>query len=298
LSVLDLLQNPVLWMVLSAAGMPLLFWLGLRQLKVARAITDTPTSRVRSAAQGYVEVSGVARTFEGKSTLAPLTRLPSVWWYFRIEQDEDSDGKKRWRTVKSGTSDDNFLVHDETGHCVVDPDGAEVFPAIRKVWYGSHDWPAPGLGTENRIAGAFHRYRYTEHRIPHEHTVNVMGEFRTLRSTVGDSVDEEAADLLRKWKTDQPELLRRFDANRDGVISATEWEHARKTAREYVLQELAHAPPQPALNMLSKPQDDRPFLIAGVDLDKIARRARWQAFAAWLGSVVCAGVLTWLMTNR
>ena len=32
------------------------------------------------------------------------------------------------------------------------------------------------------------------------------------------------------------------------------------------------APPQPALNMLSKPKDERPFLIAGVDLNKLLAR--------------------------
>lgn len=297
---IELLQDPVFWMVLSAAGVPFFFWLGLRRLKVARIITDTPTSRVRSAAQGYVEISGVARMFEGKSNLAPLTRLPSVWWYYCIEEDQRSNDndRKGWHTIKSGTSDDNFLVHDDSGHCVVDPDGAEVFPTTRKVWYGSQDWPAPELGTSNPLAGVFHRYRYTEHRIPHEYEVNVMGEFRTLSSVADDSLEEAAADLLRKWKTDQPELLRRFDANHDGVISATEWKQARMKAREYVLRELADTPPQPALNLLTKPQDDRPFLIAGVDLNRVARKTRWQASAAWFGFVACVGLFTWLMTNR
>ena len=296
---LDLLQDPVFWMVLSAAGIPIFFWLTLRRLQVARTIADMPTSRVRSAAQGYVEISGVARTFEGKSNLAPLTRLPSVWWYYSIEEDQDSNDKRGWCTIKSGTSDDNFLLHDDSGHCVVDPEGAEVFPTIRKVWYGSQDWPAPApeLGTSNPLAGIFHRYRYTEHRIPYEHTVNVMGEFRTLGSVGGDSVEEEAADLLRKWKSDQPELLRRFDANRDGVISAAEWERARQTAREYVLRELTAAPSQPTLNMLSKSKDGRPYLIAGVDLDKIARKVRLQALAAAMGFVVSTGLLAWLMTR-
>jgi hypothetical protein len=291
----ELLQSPLFWKVLSAAGIPICLWLGLWRLKVARTITDTPMSRVRSAAQGYVEVSGIARTFEGKANAAPLTLLPSVWWYYRIEQAKDSNDRDGWRTIRSDTSDANFLLHDDSGHCVVDPQGAEVFPAIRKVWYGSQDWPAPELGTGNHLTGLFHRYRYTEHHIPHESVVNVIGEFRSLGN--GPSVDDEVAELTRKWKSDQPELLRRFDTNRDGVINADEWEQARRTARECVLHELANAPPQPVLNMLAKPGDGRPFLVAGVDLGKVARRAQLQALAAAAGFVVCAGLFAWLVTN-
>lgn len=294
---IDLLQSPLFWTVLSAVGMPVFFWLGLRRLKVVRTIIDTPTSRVRSAAQGYVEISGIARTFEGKLNFAPLTRLPSVWWYFCIEIDEGSGNRRGWKTVQSGTSDDNFLLHDDSGHCVVDPDGAEVFPSIRKVWYGSQDWPAPELGTSNPLLGAFQRYRYTEHRIPHEGSLNAIGEFRSLGSALGDSLEDDVAELLRQWKADQPELLRRFDTNRDGIISATEWEQARQAARDQILRNQVVAPPQPTLNMLSKPRDDRPFLIAGVDLDKIARRAKLQTIAAWFGFVASAGLFTWLVTH-
>ena len=37
-------------------------WLGFRRLKRARLIEDTPTQRLRSAAQGYVELEGAAST--------------------------------------------------------------------------------------------------------------------------------------------------------------------------------------------------------------------------------------------
>ena len=292
----ELLRNPIFWKVLSAISIPVCLWLSLWRLKVARTITDTPASRVRSAAQGYVEISGIARTFAGKSNPAPLSLTPSVWWYYCIEEASNSSNKEGWRTIKSNTSDANFLLHDDSGHCVVDPEDAEVFPTVRKVWYGSQDWPAPELGTTNPLTGLFHRYRYTEHRIPVETTVNVIGEFRSLGDG-SNSIDDEVADLTRKWKSDQPELLRRFDANHDGVISAAEWEQARRTARECVLRELANAPPQPVLSMLAKPKDGRPFLVAGINLDKVARNANLQALAAASGFVACAGMFTWLVTN-
>src|SRR3546814_8668594 len=46
---------------------PLTFWLAFSRLRESRLIQDTPTSRVRSAAQGYVEFEGFARLMPGRS---------------------------------------------------------------------------------------------------------------------------------------------------------------------------------------------------------------------------------------
>lgn len=42
-----------------------------------RAITDTPTSRIASAAQGYVELSGQGRALDDPPLYAPLTQAPA-----------------------------------------------------------------------------------------------------------------------------------------------------------------------------------------------------------------------------
>src|SRR5574340_130547 len=41
-----------------------------------RAVADTPTSKVASAAQGYVELIGEGRPLGGAPLLSPLTQLP------------------------------------------------------------------------------------------------------------------------------------------------------------------------------------------------------------------------------
>jgi hypothetical protein len=292
----NLLHAPLLWKVVCALLMPLSLWFGIKRMSVARAIADTPVSRVRSAAQGYVAISGTAQNVAEQVGIAPLTGLPSVWWYYRIEQRSSSrNDRDGWTVVTTATSDEMFLVSDDTARCAVDPEGAQVYPAIRKVWYGSQDWPAPALGSTGVFAAAMHRFRYTEHRIPVGCNVHVMGEFRTVSAVDHGAMDAEVADLLRRWKSDQRELLRRFDTNNDGVISAAEWEQARRTAREYVQAEQTTQPQRPALNTLSASNDGRPFLIAGVDPQALVSKARWQAWAAWLLFVTVSGVLFWLI---
>jgi multidrug resistance efflux pump len=54
----------------GAAGL----WYGFRWWRWARLIEDTPTSQVRSAAQGLVELVGTARGMPGAPVIAPLSR--------------------------------------------------------------------------------------------------------------------------------------------------------------------------------------------------------------------------------
>ncbi len=102
----------------------------------ARLIEDTPTSKVRSAAQGYLELHGTGRNMEGEPLVAPLTGTPCTWYSYKIERKVLAGKGSRWRTVKSETSTSPFLLVDETGHCIVNPRGAEVVPATRQVWHG------------------------------------------------------------------------------------------------------------------------------------------------------------------
>lgn len=291
------MREPLFWMIVSALAAPVLFWLGTRRMQVARSIDDTPTSRVRSAAQGYIELTGRAELPPGVTVRAPLTLRECVWWRYRIEERQDEGRKDRWNVVRHGSSEGTFLLTDESGACVVDPEGAEVHPGISHIWYGSTAWPAEMPGTSSAWSGVSGDYRYVEYLIPTASTLNIIGEFRTSSSAGADDEDDAVAALLRQWKQDQPALVRRFDTNQDGVLSDAEWQQARQAARAQVQAEHARQPLPAAVSVLARPTDQRPFLIAA-DLHRIARQARWQALAAWAGFVGCAGLFTWLMTHR
>src|SRR5882724_2495649 len=61
-------------------------FLGWRFQRRLRLILDTPKSLIRSAAQGYVELCGTAKLMPGDPIIAPLTRVPCVWWSYCIEE--------------------------------------------------------------------------------------------------------------------------------------------------------------------------------------------------------------------
>ncbi len=268
-----------------------------------RVIEDTPTSRVRSAAQGYVEFSGRAMLPPSSHIKGPLTGKPCAWWRYKIEQRGSSGRSRSWSTVQSGTSDVPFLLDDGTGRCLIDPRGAEVFPGASDVWYGPSEWPEVHIPNGTGVFGwlvdhlVTGRYRYTEHRFQEHDPLYAIGSFRSLGGASVESPDTAAASLLRAWKEDQAGLLARFDSNHDGIISAEEWDRARAAARRQVMDGRAGAALAPSLNVLAQPADGRSFLLAASDGETLAQGFRRRALAGVGGFVGSSAALTWMLTR-
>jgi len=273
-------------------------WYAFRWLHIARMVEDTPTSRIRSAAQGYVELSGRCRAMEGTRNLAPLTQRPCVWWHFRVQQKVESgtSGKRRrsWRTVNSGRSEQPFLLDDGTGSCIVQPTGAEILTGESTTWYGSTPWPTQAAGA-GLLHTQGHRYRYFEERIYEHEQAYVLGQFRTHTSAGRRDLQAEATALLAEWKQDQAQLAERFDEDGDGKVSLGEWEHARQEAKHAVTRRNLDRPSQPSLHVVGRPDAGRLFLIAAFPEGAIAKRYRRRAIVAFVGFVAATYALGWLL---
>jgi hypothetical protein len=269
----------------------------LRWLKIARLIEDTPTSRIRSAAQGYVELSGRGNPLPGTQNLAPLTQRPCVWWRYRISRKVEGRGKNRrdrWQTIASGTSAVPFLLDDGTGQCIVQPDGAEVIAGESTTWYGDTPFPAGGPGAGLQRFRERH-YRYFEERIYEHEQLYALGGFRSTATSNESSRQEAVAALLTQWKQDQASLLARFDRDASGSISLGEWELAREAARQAVHAERAGRPAEKILHLLARPDGDQLFLLAALPAGDLARRYRRRAMLAFGGFVVAVYALGWLL---
>ena len=268
-------DNAAVWpyalLVMSAVS----FFAWAANYRRYRHIHDIPTSKVASAAQGYVELFGRTELLPGEPILSRLSRSPCCWYSYQVEE-RGSDNK--WNTVDSGASVEQFLLMDGTGQCVVSPDGAEVLTHDRKTW-DEHD------------------RRYSEWLLLSKSVVYAIGEFSTTTAAAV-AAGEERADvgaLLAQWKADQRELQARFDLDRDGRISMKEWELARLQARREVRARHAETRSHSTegVHLLRKPGDGRLFLLANEFPDKIGARYRywsWAHFAVFAGAG-CAGLL-------
>ncbi len=253
---------------------------GFSFLLRTRLIENTPTSRLRSAAQGYIEVEGRVRLMDGPPILCPLTAARCIWWRYKVEEEQEYyDGKNRrrhWVTVDRGVSDDSFLLDDDTGQCVVDPTGADVIPTVKRVWYGHTRRPTVGPEAGKGFwRAAFCDYRYTEELIQAGNAVYALGAFRT--QTGGpESFDEKAdlTELLSKWKHEK-KMMALLDVNKDGAVDVKEWEAARRMALQKVRQEhVQRAVETGDLHILAKPRDRRPFVLSGIPQAALIRRFR------------------------
>ena len=117
-------NDPTIYAVGGAGVGVYLFYRGFRMLQRKRLIEDTPSSKIRSAAIGLVEVSGLAT---GPYTIpAPVSQLPCyfhrtmVWIYVQ------SGKNKRWKKVVDARFHVPFYLEDETARVLVDPSDAEL----------------------------------------------------------------------------------------------------------------------------------------------------------------------------
>lgn len=291
----------VLLLVALAIGAFFFIW---NRWQRARLIDDVPTSRIRSAAQGYTELHGQALMVEDFFTASPLTGHHCLWYRFRIEKrSRDTRGRRTWRTLHSGSSETPFMVADDSGRCAVDPHGAEVTTDHKRVWYGSTEWPStkprrkgPAPLLQMTFGGA-HRYRYTEELLL-EGNLYALGWFRTLSST-HQTVDEQVRNLLRRWKTNPQTLAQRFDRDGDGQVDVDEWQAAREAALHEVLKRQVEQHAAAPVHTLRVPPDrSLPFLISDHPPQRLVGRYRRQAAASVVVFIASSLTLLWMLGQR
>ena len=246
----------------------------LSALRRLRAVRDTPTSKVASAAQGYVEFTGRGQRFGDTPLLGRLSLLPCLWYRYKIEQ---RDSEKDWKTVDSGESDDTFMLRDDTGACVVDPEQAEILTRHRDQWHdGDH--------------------RYTEWKLIEQDRLYVIGQFRTQGgSSLEFDTRAELNALLAEWKRDMPALHARFDLDNNGTLDMREWMLARSAAKREVKKMMREAQAQPDIHIISRPRDGKLFLISNLTPDKLSGRYLFWAWAHLIIFFGALGGIGWLL---
>jgi hypothetical protein len=163
------------------------FYYALYFMNVARNIEDSPTAKIRSAAQGYVELKGTAKSLSTQTTTAKLTQKPCAWYRYTIEYFQTTTTSEQttayWNLLDEGVSTDFFLLCDETGQCVINPKGAEIITTTCTSWRGHTQLPTPPSTSFLRwlFWESWGPYRYTEYRLELDAPLYVSGMFRTLQ---------------------------------------------------------------------------------------------------------------------
>ena len=237
---------------------PVGYVLWRKAMKARGLMHGTATSKIATAAKGFVELSGRARQASARSLTDPLTGAPCLWFHMLTER---RGSRNRWEVIKRDTSSQAFVVEDDSGACAVVVREQEVERAKAQL-----------------VVKESSRLRHRLWWIRDGDLLYALGHLDRLAP--GESIEPgpPAADaaqlaeaLLREWKQDQPQLRSRYDANADGRIDAAEWENAREAARAsaaaQVIERETRAPAAlpgrlPITHRLSRPGDGRPMLVS------------------------------------
>jgi len=283
---------------LCLAGGPISLMVGLRKLNEKRLLENTPVSKVRSAAMGLVELSGMAR--QHKPQKSPCSNMDVCWWDCRVEELR-SDGKNSyWAIIKQVSSMDLFYLEDSTGQVLVNPIGAElhvlihtfdlnastrtlIAPVLNSWGLNDMNW----FGLENRL-------RIIEQLIPDCAPLFIMGEL----ISVGNQPEDRRAKFmarLRAIKTD-PAKMAEADVNHDGTVDADEWAaFEAKQEEEFMKEEIIHQAQMPnEEKIMLKAPINAPFVVSTQEEQSLVTSFNWLAPFGIFAGIALSAVGVWI----
>ena len=279
----------VILLVLAAIGSFIFAYVYLIRKRI---IQDTPTSKVRSAAQGYIELIGCGELFPGDIITAPLTKTSCTWYSYSIEKKKNSGKNSHWVTIEQGDSDTLFLLIDDTSQATIDPEGAVVTPTTTTIWYGHSKYPSSDSAKkQSQYMGD---YRYTEKRMHPGDMLYSIGLFATVGGAGAViNVNDDVRELLAEWKKDSEALLKKYDVNQDDQIDMNEWQQVRDDALKQVLANHTDQKTAPTIHLMSKTCDKRrPYLLSAVPQSDLVRK-----FSLYSGALMTTFFITGILAT-
>lgn len=236
-----------------------------------RIIADTATSNIASAAQGYIELKGLGEWMPGPIITSPLSQRRCLWYQCIIERRKSLHKRIYWQQESNQISDQLFMLQDDTGSCVILPEGAHVIPSEETVWYGNSVLQQnKNIKTRGWIDRVFSggNYRFTERLISVAQPLYVLGQFISIENTA--MLVEENGPLSESGYRKPNKYLKDFDRDNDGKIEDTERkQHIHLAAMKEVREQRQHT----SLHTIQKShEDNQPFIISALSERELLTR--------------------------
>lgn len=280
-----------------AIGIPLLaVWGGLagmaQSFRQARLIADTPTSTIRAAAQGYVELKAKAPLLEA----APLTGRPASLWKLEISRYvRDAKDQRRLDKSISAWAPSYFLeVEDGIGKCLVSLGDVEMdcMTVTRKPQGDDLQRLSTLFGSNDKtFLARTGEWEIKEEILPPDAPLYLIGRFSTYTSTEMPK-DLDWVDAVNRRKGRAGKVAEAIAGSLDGLDEerAAEWE-----ARLRKLEGIGPDDPMPGTVRVNVMTADyqvvprRPLVVSY----RSERRVIFQQYGnlAWAAALVGIGLL-------
>jgi hypothetical protein len=243
----------------------------------------------------------------------PITHQPCLWFSVVTEKFSFLD-KCRWKTVGSARSSRPFVIDDGSARCLVSPAEIEIDErgedtVVKERWNLRHRVSWIREGEPVFAIGFLQRTSHSTRRtIPGETDSRDPASPTTEHDREEQSLTRRATEILRSWKQNPKRLLAEFDADGDGKIDAQEWGVARSLARAEAeghsgvqrigrtamppVEESVAANGSEITHRLTRPPDDRPFLLSVHGEESLVANSRKRSFWGLVFFVI--GVITLL----
>ena len=238
-----------------------------------RFINDTATSKIASAAQGYVELKGLGELIPGLEITSPFSYRRCLWYQCIVEKKNRSGKYTTWSEQTNEVSDQLFYLKDNTAECVIIPEGAFVVPSEEIIWYGS-SYQEKSRGKLkswwfSRYIG-FGSYRFTEKIITVAEPLYVSGLFKSIQKNSDlNSTEKQVEELIKIWKKESQKKLRQFDLDNNGKIQKQECKLVRKRA----VEEIREKQQQYFVHIVKKSEEiNQPFIISALSEEALKRK--------------------------
>ena len=166
---------PIVGAVMLVAGIALIV-VGRYKRAILTAILETHSYSAHDLAQlcrddfsALVEVQGVVKC--AQPILSPISETECVWYHTDVRRRRGSGNRTWWERAYDDSLGVVFEVHDDTGVCYVDPDGARV-DTLTAIDGFDAAVPKLGLGPGWGTLG----YRVIEKILPLDFAVYVFGQ--------------------------------------------------------------------------------------------------------------------------
>jgi len=274
-----------------------------------RLILNTPTSKVRSASMGLVELGGLA---VGPHIIhAPISGL-ACYYYRTVAWQWKQEGRdKTWKKVAEETLNVPFYLDDNTGRMLVDPQGAEmdIHRDLREEYsdsfFSTNGVPASVtsfLGRHGVSDDA--KTKIEEYCIKPKNHLFVLGTLAENTAPPGEQVvrlshqpaPAAAGDMTQQGKVAAAMM-------KAGIVNPAAWAvmglpypgaNATATAAATAVAPVEDFDPHPK-TVLTKGTHEPTFLISWRSQREVVRSLGWQAtLMIWggpLGALICAYML-------
>lgn len=284
---------------IMAVGLSILLYYAFITFRRYRYMDATATSKIRSAAQGQVELKGLGELMQNDTIISPFSGSRCIWYHCTIDKKKSSGKRTTWTNISDQLSSHLFRLVDDTGECIVDPDHAHVIPESDVTWYG-HDaegrrQPPAKTGLISLSIGNF---RFRERLIRPATSIYALGWLHTHYNNPSDEfVSAQVEDLVKQWRLQPQRYLSEFDLDHNGKIQQGEWKAIRAAARRQVLAEIQRE--KNDHHVLSRSQEKRqPYILSALGEIELVARKKMKAYVSVTTAFVLFSTLVVMFSIR